>query len=106
MVCLIVVAHLCMVQWKICDVGCRLNPDDFNVNNNDDGAAMRAAPFGIFAAGNPDQAAYLAGLDAEVSHYADGIWAAQAVAAAISVAMVGAPVDCDFKGSAVPYPGR
>lgn len=69
----------------------------FNVNNNDDGAAMRAAPFGIFAAGNPDQAAYLAGLDAAVSHYADGIWAAQAVAAAISVAMAGAPVDLILK---------
>ncbi len=65
----------------------------FNVNNNDDGAAMRAAPFGIFAAGDPDQAAHLAGLDAAVSHYADGIWAAQAVAAAIAVAMTGAPVD-------------
>ncbi|MBI9048910.1 MAG: ADP-ribosylglycohydrolase family protein [Anaerolineaceae bacterium] len=65
----------------------------FNVNNDDDGAAMRAAPFGVYAAGDPDKAAALAELDAEVSHYTDGIWAAQAVAAAVSLAMVGASVD-------------
>jgi ADP-ribosylglycohydrolase len=69
----------------------------FNVNNNDDGAAMRAAPFGIFAAGDPDRAARLAGLDAEVSHYADGVWAAQAVAAAVSLAMAGAPVEAIWR---------
>ena len=62
----------------------------FNVNNNDDGAAMRAAPFGIINPGNPQKAADMAEMDAQVSHYADGIWAARAVAASTAVAMTGA----------------
>lgn len=65
----------------------------YNVNNVDDGAAMRAAPFGIACAGKPDQAAALAELDAQVSHHNDGIWAAQAVAASVAVAMGGGLVD-------------
>lgn len=65
----------------------------YNVNNNDDGAAMRAAPFGIACAGKPQQAAALAELDAQISHHADGIWAAQAVAASVAVAMAGGSAD-------------
>lgn len=61
-----------------------------NVQNNDDGAAMRVAPIGIVCAGQPDRAAELAAIDAQISHDRDGIWAAQAVAAAIAVAMVDA----------------
>lgn len=64
-----------------------------NTLNIDDGAAMRAVPFGIAAAGDPDEAARLAGIDASVSHDRDGLWAAQAVAASASVALTGAPVD-------------
>ena len=64
-----------------------------NTLNIDDGAAMRAAPFGIAAVGNPEEAARLAEIDASVSHDHDGIWAAQAVAASISVALTGAGVD-------------
>lgn len=64
-----------------------------NTLNIDDGAAMRAAPFGIAAAGNPEEAARLAGIDASVSHDRDGIWAAQAIAASIAVALTGAGVD-------------
>ena len=59
-----------------------------NVGNTDDGAAMRIAPIGILCAGNPQRASQLAAIDAQISHYADGIWAAQAVAAAVAVAMV------------------
>lgn len=59
-----------------------------NVLNNDDGAAMRIAPIGIVWAGNPDRAAAMAEIEAQVSHHADGIWAAQAVAASVAVAMV------------------
>ncbi len=62
-----------------------------NVQNNDDGAAMRISPIGIYCAGDPDRAAAMARTDAEISHHADGVWAAQAVAAAIAVAMVDAP---------------
>ncbi len=58
-----------------------------NVMNTDDGAAMRACPHGILRAGDPDGAARLAAADASVSHDADGIWAAQAIAASIAVAM-------------------
>lgn len=59
-----------------------------NVANDDDGAAMRIAPIGIICAGNPKRAAEMAQIEAQISHYADGIWAAQAVAASIAVAMV------------------
>lgn len=59
-----------------------------NVAHYDDGAAMRIAPVGIVCAGDPQRAAQLATIDAEISHYADGIWAAQAIAAAVAVAMV------------------
>ena len=59
-----------------------------NVANNDDGAAMRIAPIGIICAGDPLRAAAMAEVEAQISHYADGIWAAQAVAASIAVAMV------------------
>lgn len=64
-----------------------------NTLNIDDGAAMRAVPFGIYALGNPDEAARLAELDACVSHDRDGIWAAQAVAAATAAALAGGKVD-------------
>lgn len=59
-----------------------------NVMNDDDGAAMRIAPIGIICAGEPQKAAEMAAIDAEISHYEDGIWAAQAIAASIAVAMV------------------
>ncbi len=59
-----------------------------NVAHYDDGAAMRCAPIGVLCAGDPERAARLAAIDAQISHYADGIWAAQAVAAAVAVAMV------------------
>ena len=53
-----------------------------------DGAAMRIAPVGVFCAGDPQEAARLAAVDAEVSHARDGIYCGQAVAAAVSVALV------------------
>jgi len=49
-----------------------------------DGSAMRVAPLGAYAAGDPAEAARLAGIDAQVSHARDGIWCGQAVAAATS----------------------
>lgn len=64
-----------------------------NVQNNDDGAAMRIAPVGILCAGDPQRAAVLAAIDAQISHAQDGIWAAQAVAASVAVALTGAGVD-------------
>ena len=65
----------------------------FNSYAVSDGAAMRAAPIGIVAAGDPDRAASIAAIDAEISHHGEGIWGAQAVAAAVAVAMAGGGVE-------------
>jgi ADP-ribosylglycohydrolase len=64
-----------------------------NVQNDDDGAAMRIAPVGILCAGDPQRAAELAGVEACISHARDGIWGAQAVAASVAVAMVSDPTE-------------
>ncbi|MFE2065456.1 ADP-ribosylglycohydrolase family protein [Streptomyces sp. NPDC059467] len=56
-----------------------------------DGLAMRAAPFGVFAAGRPAEAARLVAIDGSVSHEGEGIYGGQAVAAGVAAAMVGAP---------------
>lgn len=53
-----------------------------------DGACMRIAPVGIICAGDVEHAKELAKRDAEVSHNRSGVWAAQAVAAAVATAMV------------------
>lgn len=64
-----------------------------NVMNNDDGAAMRAAPLAIFAAGDPKKAAALAEIDAQISHAGDGVAAAKAVAASIAVALANGTIE-------------
>ncbi|SEQ42111.1 ADP-ribosylglycohydrolase [Streptomyces sp. yr375] len=56
-----------------------------------DGLAMRAAPFGVFAAGRPAEAARLVAIDGAVSHDGEGIYGGQAVAAGVAAAMAGAP---------------
>ncbi|ANS64581.1 hypothetical protein SLINC_2357 [Streptomyces lincolnensis] len=56
-----------------------------------DGLAMRAAPFGVFAAGRPTEAARLVAIDGSVSHDGEGIYGGQAVAAGVAAAMAGAP---------------
>lgn len=61
-----------------------------------DGLAMRVAPFGIAAAGDPQLAADLAARDGAVSHAGEGIFAGQAVAAAVALAMTGAPMEKVF----------
>lgn len=72
-----------------------LPPDSgrFNAYYMSDGAAMRSGPIGIVCAGDPERAAFLAETDASVSHYRDGIWGAQAVAVAVSLAMVDAKME-------------
>ncbi|MEV1173873.1 ADP-ribosylglycohydrolase family protein [Nonomuraea sp. NPDC049784] len=52
-----------------------------------DGAAMRVAPVGILCMGDPDEAARIAAVDASVSHARDGVFCAQAVAAAVAAAI-------------------
>ena len=58
-----------------------------------DGLAMRAAPYGIAACGDPFLAASLTEIDGCVSHSGEGIYGGQAVAAAVAMAMTGAGVD-------------
>ncbi len=65
----------------------------YNAYNISDGAAMRITPIGILCAGDPEKAAKLAEIEASISHWRDGIWGAQAVAAAIAVAMVNGTID-------------
>ena len=55
-----------------------------------DGVAMAISPAGIVAAGDPERAARLAVTLGSVSNGRDGIYAAQAIAAAVAVAMAGA----------------
>ena len=63
-----------------------------NAYHMSDGAAMRITPIGIVAAGAPAEAARLAEIEARISHAADGIWGAQAVAVGIATAMAGGTV--------------
>jgi len=65
----------------------------FNTYHMSDGTAMRISPVGIICAGQPERAARLAETDASISHFRDGIWGAQTVAAAVSMAMVDADID-------------
>ena len=65
----------------------------FNYDFYDDGAAMRTAPIGIAWAGDPETAAEMARIDAQISHGADGIWGAMAIAASVAVAMAGRNID-------------
>jgi ADP-ribosylglycohydrolase len=65
----------------------------FNHQMWSDGVAMAISPAGIIAAGQPGLAAQLAIKLGSVSNGRDGLYAAQAVAAAVSMAMIGASID-------------
>ncbi|WP_242587731.1 ADP-ribosylglycohydrolase family protein [Streptomyces sp. MST-110588] len=58
-----------------------------------DGLAMRAAPFGVYAAGRPAEAARLVSIDGTVSHEGEGIYGGRAVAAGVATAMVAGSTD-------------
>lgn len=76
----------------------------FSTFHMSDGTAMRIPPVGIICAGDPEKAIALAEIDASISHYADGIWGAQAVAAAVSVAMVDGTMDEIIDAAMMPIP--
>ena len=61
-----------------------------NPHHYDDGAVARAVPVGVRYAGNPDQAAQVAGRLASITNAEDGVFAAQAMAASISTLVAGA----------------
>jgi ADP-ribosylglycohydrolase len=58
-----------------------------------DGLAMRAAPFGVFAAGDPAEAARLIAIDGCVSHDGEGINGGMAVAGAVAAAAAGGDLE-------------
>lgn len=58
----------------------------------EDSAVPRAVPIGLFCTGDPDRAAALAQLDAEISQAEDGVNAARAMAAAVAVLAAGGPL--------------
>ncbi|MBX3064830.1 MAG: ADP-ribosylglycohydrolase family protein [Anaerolineae bacterium] len=58
----------------------------------EDCAAIRAVSIGLYAAGDPDRAVEIAEWDAQISQAEDGIYAAKAMAATISVLAAGKPV--------------
>lgn len=76
----------------------------FGVFHMSDGSSMRIGPVGIVCAGDPERAKELARIESEISHYGDGIWGAQAVAAAVAVAMVDGTIEeiMDAAMSAIP----
>lgn len=65
----------------------------YNAFRLSDGSAMRIGPVGIICAGDPDKAKEYARIESEISHYEDGVWGAQAVAAAVAVAMVDGTIE-------------
>ena len=65
----------------------------FNTFHMSDGSSMRIGPVGIVCAGDPERAMEYARIESEISHFRDGVWGAQAVAAAVSVAMVDGTID-------------
>lgn len=65
----------------------------YNAYSHSDGAAMRSGPIGILWAGDVEKAKEVARIDAEISHDREGIWGAQAVAAAVAAAMADASME-------------
>jgi ADP-ribosylglycohydrolase len=61
-----------------------------NPQHYDDSAAVRAVLSGLYYVGQPERAATLAQADAEISNAEDGIYAARAMAAAVSMLAGGA----------------
>ena len=76
----------------------------YNAFHMSDGAAMRIGPIGIICAGDPEKAAEMARIESEISHYRDGIWGAQAVAAAVAVAMVDGTMEEIIEAAMKPIP--
>jgi ADP-ribosylglycohydrolase len=69
-----------------------------------DGVAMAISPAGIVAAGRPELAARLTVTLGCVSNGRDGIYAAQAIASAIAVAMIGAPPEAMLEAALAAAP--
>ena len=71
----------------------------FGTHTFSDGAAMRCGPIGIYCAGQPEKAAELCRIDAEISHCRDGVWGAQMVAVSVALAMADASFEEIFEAA-------
>lgn len=76
----------------------------FNTFHMSDGSSMRIGPVGILCAGDVEKAKEYARIESEISHFRDGVWGAQAVAAAVAAAMVDGTMEEIFDAamSAIP----
>lgn len=76
----------------------------FNTFHMSDGSSMRIGPVGILCAGDVEKAKEYARIESEISHFRDGVWGAQAVAAAVAAAMVDGSMEEIFDAamSAIP----
>jgi len=72
----------------------------------DDGAVARAVPAGLAWSGQPAQAARVAALDAAVTHADEGVWAARAMAAAVSLLADGAGLDAALAAGRAEFPAE
>ncbi len=75
-----------------------------HVHSWSDGLAMCATPFGCVYPGQPEKAALLTNTFGQVSHAGEGIFGGQAVAAAVSLAIMGASLEevCQAGLDAIP----
>ncbi len=76
----------------------------YNAYAHSDGAAMRAGPIGVLCAGDVDEAIRIAEIDASISHDREGVWGAQAVAAAVACAMADGTIDEILAAAMRPIP--
>ena len=76
----------------------------FNTFHMSDGSSMRIGPVGILCAGDVEKAKEYARIESEISHFRDGVWGAQVVAAAGAAAMVDGSMEEIFDAamSAIP----
>lgn len=69
-----------------------------------DAAVPRAVAVGIFARGDAARAAAIAALDASITQAEDGIYAAQAMAAAVALLAAGAPLEQALRAARACFP--
>ncbi|MGE5363328.1 MAG: ADP-ribosylglycohydrolase family protein [Bacteroidota bacterium] len=70
----------------------------------DDSAMMRAVPIGALYAGRPQKASEYTALEASVTNAYDGVWAAQAMSAAVSTACAGNEIDSIISAAVAQLP--
>lgn len=77
----------------------RENPHYF-----DDGALPRAVPIGVLFAGQPEEAVRFTNIDASVTNCEDGVWGAEALAAAISLVCSGENIESSIEKAVIYLP--